>query len=273
MIRILIWIGLMGYSTLLFATEWHATQGDMIEVHIHSNEPIQSLSCLGKTWPIQAMNNHEWRGWIGIDLKSKSRVYPIIWSTPSSHIQDSLRVQKGEFRISNITVKKKMANFDAKAIQRIRADQQAIGKTYDIKVDIKPDFSQVRMPVEGIESTPFGAQRYVNGQPRSPHAGIDIAAPKGSIIVAPLAGKVLLVEDMFLNGKLIAIGHGLGLVSLYAHLGKSFVQVGEHVKAGQTIAEVGMSGRSTGPHLHWGVRFNHARINPHSLLALKNAIK
>jgi murein DD-endopeptidase MepM/ murein hydrolase activator NlpD len=261
------------FPCTLLASEWVATQGDMIEVHTHSNTPIQSLSALGKTWPIKQLDKHEWQGWIGIDLKQKSGTYPILWQTKHSNIKDSLQVNKSKFRISNITVSKKMSNFDAKAIQRIHADQQAIKQTYDMKVELFPDFSKVRMPVQGIESTPFGAQRYVNGQPRSPHSGIDIAAPKGTPIIAPLDGKVLLVADMFLNGKLIAIGHGAGLVTLYAHLGKTLVQVGDDVQAGQKIAEVGMSGRSTGPHLHWGVKFNHTRINPHSLLALKNTYK
>ena len=164
-----------------------------------------------------------------------------------------------------------MSVFDAAAIKRILSDQKAIKDTYDINIDIFPTFTKALMPVSGIESTPFGAQRYVNGQAKSPHSGIDIAAPKGTPVKAPLAGKILLVEDMFLNGTLIAIGHGKGLVTVYAHLSKTHVKVGEKVQAGDIIAEVGSTGRSTGAHLHWGMRFNHARINPHSLLSLSSA--
>lgn len=251
----------------VYAHDWSATQGDILELTLHSNTPIHKLKAMGKTWPFKQQDNGTVLGWIGVDLKQKAGDYPIQWVGDTT-ITDYLHINKGNFRISRITVDKKMSSFDAAALKRIRADQHAIQKTYAMPVDIFPLFNQALMPVDGIESTPFGAQRYVNGQARSPHSGIDIAAPIGTPIKAPLAGKVLLLEDMFLNGTLIAIGHGKGLVSVYAHLSKTHVKLGEHVNAGQIIAEVGSTGRSTGAHLHWGMRFNHARINPHSLLEL-----
>jgi len=259
--------------TSTYATDWMATQGDIIEVTLSSinskNAPIKKLTYMEKEWPFQTYKNGTTHGWIGIDLKQKKGSYPIRWLGKTTTI-DHLHINKGEFRISRITVEKKMSSFDAAAIKRIRADQQAIKATYGIHVDIFPSFTKALMPVDGIESTPFGAQRYVNGKARSPHSGIDIAAPKGTPVKAPLAGKVLLVEDMFLNGTLIAIGHGKGLVTVYAHLSKAHVKAGEEVQAGQIIADVGSTGRSTGAHLHWGMRFNHARINPHSLLSLSS---
>ncbi|MDQ6953996.1 MAG: M23 family metallopeptidase [Mariprofundaceae bacterium] len=250
--------------------DWQATQGDIIHVQIHADSDIQQLTALGKSWPFQKNIDGMTHGWIGVDLQQKIGNYPLQWHSEKNNYTEHLHVTKGEFRISRITVEKNMSSFDAAALKRIRADQQAIKNTYDIKLDRFPLFSKASMPVDGIESTPFGAQRYVNGKARSPHSGIDIAAPEGSPIAAPLAGKVLLVEDMFLNGTLIAIGHGKGLVSIYAHLHKSHVKLGEQVSAGQVIAEVGSTGRSTGPHLHWGMRFNHVRINPQSLLMLSD---
>jgi len=262
----------LSLATPVSAHNWTATQGDIIEVTLNSNTPITKLTYMGKEWPFQKAANGTMRGWIGIDLKQKPGDYPIKWLGQSKGKEktttDHVHIKRGNFRISRITVEKKMSSFDAAAIKRIRADQQAIKNTYAMNVDIFPSFTEASMPVDGIESTPFGAQRYVNGQAKSPHSGIDIAAPKGTLVKAPLAGKVLLVEDMFLNGTLIAIGHGKGLVSVYAHLSKTLVKVGEQVKAGQNIAEVGSTGRSTGAHLHWGMRFNYARINPHSLLSL-----
>jgi len=259
----------LSLTSAAYAHDWTATQGDMIEVTLNTNNPINKLTCMGKEWPFQTDKHGTVHGWIGIDLKQKSGSYPMQWLGKTT-LTDHLHINKGEFRISRITVAKKMSSFDAAAIKRIRADQQTIKNTYDVNVDIFPAFTKALMPVDGIESTPFGAQRYVNGQAKSPHSGIDIAAPKGTPVKAPLAGKVLLVEDMFLNGTLIAIGHGKGLVTVYAHLSKTHVHVGQEVQAGQIIAEVGSTGRSTGAHLHWGMRFNHARINPHSLLALSS---
>jgi len=254
----------------LYASDWTATQGDIIELTLSTAKPINKLTTMGKTWPFKKDASGMLHGWIGVDLKQQAGNYPVQWIGKET-ITDQLHINQGSFRISRIHVNKTMSNFDAAALKRIRADQHAIQNTYAMHVDIFPLFTQAHMPVEGIESTPFGAQRYVNGQPRSPHSGIDIAAPQGTAIKAPLAGKVLLVEHMFLNGTLIAIGHGKGLVSLYAHLSKTYVTLGQTVHAGQLIAEVGSTGRSTGAHLHWGVRFNEARINPHSLLQLSSA--
>jgi len=248
------------------AQEWQATQGDIIEVTLSSDKTIQSLSCLDENWPIKKMADGLWHGWIGIDLQQATKSYPIIWQNDTGNNIDSLAVQKGNFRISRITVEKKMSDFDAKAVQRIRADQKAIRNTYKMSVNAVPDFEHAVMPVEGIESTPFGAQRYVNGQAKSPHSGVDIAADKGTAIVAPLSGKVLLIEDMFLNGKLMAIGHGDGLVTVYAHLNQTHVLQGQWVQAGQHIADVGSTGRSTGPHLHWGMHFKQSRVNPKSII-------
>jgi len=258
---------LLSYSAQ--AKEWIAVQGDILAVTVHSQENITGLQALGHTWPVKQMREGVWQAWLGIDLKKKAKSYSLIWHAANKHsIKDVLHVQAGVFRISRIEVPKTMSNFDSKAVHRIRADQAAIKATYDVDVPMTPDFSKVYVPVHGIESTPFGAQRYVNGQPRSPHSGIDIAAVKGTPVLAPLAGKVLLVSRMFLNGNLIAIGHGSGLVSVYAHLSHFDVQQGDWVKAGQKIAEVGSTGRSTGAHLHWGVRYQHARVNPESLLHL-----
>jgi len=252
-------------SPFVYAQNWQAKQGDLLEISLQSEQPIEKVLCMKKTWPFKRTNDGLWHAWIGIDLKQKSADYPIIWQTKSSKKTDTLHVHKGKFRISRITVTKKMSQFDAAAIKRIRADQQAIRDTYDIPVQGFPDFQHMVMPVQGIETTPFGAQRYVNGQAKSPHAGVDIAAKKGTPILAPWDGQILLASPMFLNGNLIAIGHGQGLVTVYAHLNKFLVHEGEWVKAGQMIGEVGSTGRSTGPHLHWGMRFHHARINPKSL--------
>ncbi len=261
-------LGLMLCAMPLSAAEWTAVQGGIIKVSLDGVDGVRSVHALGKDWVFKHDSGKHWQAWIGVDLKKKPRDYAVVWKTSAGDVRDTLHVHKGVFRISRIEVPKKMSNFDAKAIHRIRSDQAAIGACYDKKLPFQADFSSIVLPVHGIESTPFGAQRYVNGEPRSPHAGIDIATPKGTPVLAPMSGTVLLVESMFLNGNLIALGHGSGLVSVYAHLSHFDVHEGEQVQAGQKIGEVGTTGRSTGAHLHWGVRFQHARVNPHALLQL-----
>jgi murein DD-endopeptidase MepM/ murein hydrolase activator NlpD len=159
-----------------------------------------------------------------------------------------------------------MAVFNRKELARIHADHASLLECYTTHVDAKPDIAFKQIPVQGEISTPFGARRYVNGEPRSPHTGVDIAAPAGTPIIAPLSGRVLLVRSMYLDGNTVAIGHGHGLVSVYCHLSKIDVKPGQWIESGSEIGEVGQTGRATGPNLHWGIRFENARISPLALL-------
>lgn len=266
------WIGL----GLLFcfgvtvggAAEFTAIQGDVIRVEAVAAGASPTLTSLGKQWPVKRADGRRFVGWIGIDLKTKPGRYNIMWKQGGKVVSnDLLQVQKGNFRISHIEVSKKMAVFDKATLKRIRREVKALKATYSMPVKAEPEIVMHRRPIVGVVSTPFGAQRYVNGEPRSPHSGIDIAADAGTPIIAPLAGRVLMVADMYLNGKTVAIGHGNGLVSVYSHMQATMVQRGDWIKRGQQIGEVGATGRATGPHLHWGVRFENARVNPDSMLA------
>ncbi len=124
-----------------------------------------------------------------------------------------------------------------------------------------------RTPAEGRVSGVFGSQRILNGEPRAPHSGTDIAAPAGAPVVAAAPGEVSLVhDDMFFTGKTVMIDHGHGLASVYAHLSDIAVRPGQRVAAGERIGSVGASGRATGPHLHWGVSWYDARLDPETVL-------
>jgi len=259
---------LMLWATPAMAQQWQAIQGDVVTVETTYKGTVLSLTCFGKHWPVKALGHGHWRGWIGVDLKKKPGTYRLIWRSGKTRIAtDKLRVNKGKFRISHIEVSKRMAVFDKPTLTRIRTEVKALKASYKVAVHANPDIVMRARPINGIVSTPFGAQRFVNGEPRSPHSGIDIAAPAGTIIRAPLAGRVVLLADMYLNGKTVAIGHGNGLVSVYSHMQAAVVHKGDWLEAGQQIGEVGATGRATGPHLHWGVRFHNARVNPDSMLA------
>lgn len=125
-------------------------------------------------------------------------------------------------------------------------------------------------PVDGGRiSGVFGSQRILNGQPKNPHNGVDIALPTGSPVYAMADGVVCLKGDDFhYNGNFILLDHGLGLNSVYVHLHKTFVNNGERVSKGQKIGEVGSTGRSTGPHLHWGVQWYKKRIDPQLVIEI-----
>lgn len=117
-------------------------------------------------------------------------------------------------------------------------------------------------PVAGEISSLFGWRRILNGQPRNPHSGLDIAAPVGAPIQAPAPGLVSMTADLFFNGKTVFLDHGQGLITMYCHLSRIDVTEGEEVQRGETLGQVGATGRATGPHLHWSVSLNGHRVDP-----------
>lgn len=122
-------------------------------------------------------------------------------------------------------------------------------------------------PAKGPVSGVYGSQRILNGEPRTPHYGIDIAAPTGSPVIAPAGGEVALAEkDIYFTGGTIIIDHGMGINSAFSHLQSVNVKVGQQVKQGEQIGTVGATGRATGPHLDWRVNWFDVRLDPQRLL-------
>ena len=117
-------------------------------------------------------------------------------------------------------------------------------------------------PVNGPLSSPFGLRRFFNGEERNPHSGLDFAVPAGTPVKAPAAGRVILVGDYFFNGKTVFVDHGQGLISMFCHLSQIGVKVGDELARGAVLGKVGATGRATGPHLHWNVSLNDARVDP-----------
>lgn len=145
---------------------------------------------------------------------------------------------------------------------RIAKEQLLIAPTWkEWPAELVPSL-HFQQPTPGRKTASFGMRRILNGVPRNPHPGMDIAAPKGRAVQAPAEGRVLLTGDFFFSGNTVIIGHGQGVVSLLCHLTDISVQQGQELKAGATIGHVGSTGRSTGPHLHWSLSLNNARVDP-----------
>ncbi len=177
-------------------------------------------------------------------------------------------VSKEQYAVERLTLPKNKVDLDEKGLERYKAEQEQIRQALAEDSGSRLWAADFVEPVDGRNSGRFGSVRILNGQPKTPHRGEDIAAPMGKDVVASNDGIVRLTVDHVFSGKGVYLDHGLGLYSMYFHLSEVLVKDGEAVKVGQVIGKVGASGRATGPHLHWGAKVNGAWINPFSLVGL-----
>ncbi|WP_068829804.1 peptidoglycan DD-metalloendopeptidase family protein [Pseudomonas sp. BMS12] len=175
----------------------------------------------------------------------------------------SFTVGAKRYREQRITLKnKEQVNpnpANLKRIERELAEQNAAYRQFSPR---QPSNLLLDKPVNGPLSSPFGLRRFFNGEERNPHSGLDFAAAAGTPIKTPAAGKVILVGDYFFNGRTVFVDHGQGLISMFCHLSQVGVQVGDELARGAVLGKVGSTGRATGPHLHWNISLNDARVDP-----------
>lgn len=178
-----------------------------------------------------------------------------------------LHFTKRQYDIQHITgVEQKYVEPPKEVTARIARDNKVVRQVRTILSDKTAIFSEPLRPAAGRISGVYGSQRIFNGQPRNPHFGVDIAAPVGAPVLAPWEGKVLLADDLYFSGLTLIIDHGFGVTSTFMHLNRFTVKVGDTVKQGQQIAEVGATGRVTGPHLDWRINWLQERLDPQLLL-------
>jgi len=174
-----------------------------------------------------------------------------------------LRIAPRHYAIQRINgLKKRYVSPDEKTLAQIRADSARARAARRLDLPLSGWRQRFVWPAAGIVSGVYGSQRILNGKPRRPHYGVDIAAPTGTPVFAPAAGRVTLATSMVLSGNTLMIDHGRGLRSTFMHLSRLTVREGEQVKQGQKVGEVGATGRATGPHLHWGMSWFSTRLDP-----------
>jgi murein DD-endopeptidase MepM/ murein hydrolase activator NlpD len=233
-----------------------------------SNEPAPQVY-FRKRRVLVRRNETQWEAVVGLPLSIKPGQHKILLkSTPGKSITKEFSVSAKKYETQYITLKnKRMVNPYEKDIERIIKEKKIITASLKTWNHIPIVASSFILPVEGRLSSPFGLRRYFNKQPRKPHSGLDIAAAEGTNIKAPADGTIISTGNYFFNGNTIFIDHGQGLVTMYCHMNEIDIQPGQKVRQGDIIGKVGMTGRVTGPHLHWGVSLNNTRVEPELFLA------
>lgn len=234
---------------------------------------IISIKAIGASTPIAMFRgipvavikeNQHWLAIVGIPLKTKVGAHEIDvrWGEQGPKAKHSFTVTTKKYPSQYLTIKnKRKVNPNKKDLERISKDSQRIKKARH-HWSASSQFPTFQQPLVGRESSQYGLRRFFNKQARKPHGGLDIAAPKGTAIVAPAHGTIIETGHYFFSGNCVFIDHGQGLISFYAHMSKITVKVGQQIKQGQKIGEVGATGRVTGPHLHWSVGLNRTWVDP-----------
>lgn len=205
---------------------------------------------------------------LGFSRDAKSKHELAVAYPDGTKQRRTIDVRKRKYDVQRIDgLPPKQVSPGKKDLERIRKEQALINSARR-RDDPRTDFLQSFIwPVKGRISGVYGSQRILNGQPRRPHAGLDIAAPTGTPVRAPAAGVVSLVHpDMYFTGGTLILDHGHGLSTMYIHLNKIHVKQDQKVAQGDIIAEVGMTGRATGPHLHWAMNLFSRKLDPQLLL-------
>jgi murein DD-endopeptidase MepM/ murein hydrolase activator NlpD len=261
-------------SLAVFANARSTQPGELIVLTITSSSPLEEVRVrlFDRAVPVHRDGSATWSALVGIDLAVKPGMYAIDVEgrAGSQEVRTTypLTVRARRFPTRALTVDPAFVNPPSSEQERIKSEAADLERLWQRQTPERSWKGPFVAPVPGATASRFGLRSIFNGQPRSPHNGADFASPAGTPVGAPNAGTVVLARSLYFSGQTVVLDHGMGLLSLLAHLSKTDVQEGDVVSGGDRIGAVGATGRVTGPHLHWAVRVNGARVDPEAVLAL-----
>jgi murein DD-endopeptidase MepM/ murein hydrolase activator NlpD len=265
-----------------------ALQGGLLQAEVRSTAPLAGIDAKWAEhalpfWPVVPSANVQGtnvrraniqRALLGIDLEQKSGEYEIAFAAQlpggeQASCSARVSVKEGKFAVENLKVAPEFVEPNPSDVERANKERQRLRELFGTSTPERLWRGSFRLPLPGAKNARnFGRRRVLNGQPGSPHTGVDFPAPPGTLIRASQRGRVVLAENLFFSGNTVILDHGLGVYTFYGHMISMSVRVGDVVNTGAILGHVGATGRVTGPHLHWGLTVNQARVNPLQIVGL-----
>jgi murein DD-endopeptidase MepM/ murein hydrolase activator NlpD len=258
-----------------------SSQGSLLLVEVRSAKPLKEIKgeWTGKDtlfWAAQSAAKSRYsvyRALLGVDLEQAAGKYDFAVTADTQSGEKlschaTVAVKAGHFATETLHVEKQFVQPDPEQLKRAQAEQERLREILGRVTPERLWQGRFRVPLDGVTTGKnFGKRRILNGQAGSPHGGVDLPATTGTPVYAAQSGSVVLAEELYFPGNTVVVDHGLGIYTFYGHLSEISVKVGDEVKQGALLGKAGATGRVTGPHLHWGLSVNRARVDP--LLILK----
>jgi murein DD-endopeptidase MepM/ murein hydrolase activator NlpD len=272
-----------GAELLLSAPE--SSQGGLLLAELRSPKPVTQIKANwdekeAPFWQEAAPapnNRNVHRALLGIDLEKPAGDYEFAVSGKSEGgdpiaCTAAITVKAGRFATESLKVAPNFVEPNPEQLVRAEIERKRLREIFATVTPDKLWQGPFRVPLDGVQTGGnFGKRRVLNGQPGSPHSGVDFPAPTGTPVHAAQRGRVVLAEPLYFSGNTVLVDHGLGVYTLYGHFSEIAVKPGDLVETGALLGKVGATGRVTGPHLHWGLTVNRARVDALRVVALGKA--
>jgi len=265
--------GLAG-AVIMLAAAMTVPQGNLFRVEVAPEVGLTGVTAEWRDQSIPLVRDGNWTAVLGADLDDAAGEHEVALTLEyvdgrERNTTAVIDITVAEYPTTHLTVEPKYVELSEENQQRAARERAEINAVYSSISTERLWTEPFIVPVDGATGgRNFGRRRVFNEQPRAPHSGADLKAATGTPILATNRGRVVMAKNLFFSGNAVFLDHGLGVVSVYAHLSEIDVQVGDIVERGAVIGKAGATGRVTGPHLHWGVRAQDARVDPFSLPGL-----
>jgi len=264
-----------------------SSQGSLLLLEVRSRKPLSEVTAEWNSknvpfWQVSSVDSNSSKGApsnlrqaiLGVDLEKAPGTYSLSVRVQSSDGKPAsctlqIPIRAGKFATEKLQVGKEFVEPSQEQIKRANEERDKLRAIFDQVTPEKLWDGDFRVPLDGVTTGGnFGKRRVLNAQPGSPHSGVDFPAVTGTPVHAAQVGRVALAQELFFSGNTVVVDHGLGIYTFYGHLSEIDVKVGDDLQSGQVLGKVGATGRVTGPHLHWGLTVERARVNPLQLVKL-----